>query len=150
MNKLTRLFAAPALAAVFVLLISGCSKWSDVGNESVTIPQAMASTLGQPYTRDSSGNITTTVRAGADVVLSAKDSRKSADDTGYPLLSFKWEQLATDTAKVQMIERTTNTVSFTAPEVTQDTTLHFTLTVTNAKGTTSSATAQVLVKSIRD
>ncbi len=49
-----------------------------------------------------------------------------------------------------MISRTSNTVSFTTPEVAQDTTLHFSLTVTNAKNITSTVTAQVLVKGIRD
>ena len=133
-----------------LLLQAGCSKLSDVGKQPQAVPQAKASTLGLAYTRDNDGNITTTVRSGSDVVLSGKDSLKSPDDSGLPILYFKWEQSASDTAKARVIDRTSNTVSFTAPDVTQDTTLHFTLTVTNAKGTTASTTAQILVKPIRD
>lgn len=152
MNNMTtgfrHLAAIVALCSVFTL--GACSKLSDVGQQQQVEPQAKASALSQPFTRDDSGNITLTVRAGADVVLSGKDSLKSPDDTGLPLLNFKWEQSTSDSVVVQVIARTSNTSSFTAPEVTQDTALHFTLTVANAKGTTASATATVLVKPIRD
>jgi len=134
-----------------VILQSACSKLSDVGKESPqAVPQAKASTLALPYTRDANGNITASARAGSDVVLSGKDSLKSPDDTGLPILDFKWEQSSTDNVKVRLIRRTTNTVSFTAPEVTQETVLNFKLTVTNAKSATASSTAQITVKPIRD
>ncbi|HEX2585739.1 MAG TPA: hypothetical protein VHL14_11430, partial [Steroidobacteraceae bacterium] len=141
------------LAAVISLVIlqSGCGKFSDVGKESPqAVPQAKASTLGQAYSRDANGNITAVARAGSDVVLSGKDSLKSPDDTGLPVLDFKWEQVSSDAVKVRMIRRTSNTVSFTAPEVTQDTVLNFKMTVANAKGVTASSTAQITVKPVRD
>ncbi len=82
-----------------MLALSACNKLSDVDKDADSVPQAVATPLGQPYTRDSSGNVTVTARAGAEVVLSGKDSLKSADDTGYPILGFTWKQDATDTAR---------------------------------------------------
>lgn len=152
MNSTVKLFQqfAAIMSVCGVLVIGGCSKLSDVGKQPEAVPQAKASALSQPFTRDDNGNMTLTVRAGADVVLSGKDSLKSPDDTGLPLLNFKWEQSSGDSVAVHLVARTSNTSSFTAPEVTQDTTLHFTLTVANAKGATATATAAVLVKAIRD
>src|SRR5712671_68015 len=130
---------------------------SDVGNQEEPAPKAVATALAQPFTIDSTGTMNTTVRAGADVILSGKESQKGADDTGVPLINFVWAQVPTTgttippAEKVQLIYRTTNTVSFTAPEVTQDNTkLSFKLTVSDAKGATATANAVVTVRNVRD
>ena len=145
-NKLlTGITAVMALAA-----LSACSKYSHVGYQSEPAPHAVAVTIGEPFTNDSSGNLQATVRAGGEVVLSGKDSEKGANDTGVPLINFKWEQLAAGNNAVQFIQRTTNTISFTAPQVTSVTTLDFRLTVSDAKGNTATTDAHITVQPIND
>ncbi len=136
--------------AALCLPVFGCSKLSDVGRQTEPAIQTIASAIGQPYTTDSSGNLNTTVRAGADVLLSGENSQKGATDTGAPLISFKWEQIDPGTTPVQLIYRTSNTVSFLAPQVSQDTTLKFKLTVADGEGRSGSTEADVLVKPFRD
>lgn len=130
--------------------LASCNGASDVGERKEPAAQAIASAIGQPYTLDSDGNLHTTVRAGADVLLSANDSRKGDNDTGSPLISFAWEQLEPGALPVQLIRRTSSSVSFVAPQVTEDTTLRFKLTVSDGSGESDSTEAHVLVKPFRD
>lgn len=65
--------------------------------------------------------------------------------------NFAWSQ--TDGAgspKVVLLYLDSDTITFTAPAVGQDTTLHFTLTVTTAGNASASAHVAVLVKAIND
>lgn len=138
-----------ALLATLLPLMS-CSKLSDVGEQDEPTPKAVATSIGQPFTLDSNGVMNTTVRAGSEVLLTGKESEKGANDSGVPLINFNWAQVNPGSDAVQLIDRTNNTVSFIAPQVTQDTTLRFSLTVSDAKGATASTEARVLVKPFRD
>ncbi len=143
-------FEPRLLAAVGVLMLAGCSKISQVGRLPEGTPTAVAATVGQAYTTDGSGVMHTTVRAGADVVLTGVDSLSSSDDSGVPIVSWVFAQQNPGTTPVDLIKRTSQTYSFTAPQVTVATTLTFTLTVTNANGTSAQTQAQVQVEPVRD
>jgi len=137
------------LAIAGVLALAACSKLSQVGQLSSGSPNAVASTVGQPFTTDSSG-IHTTVRAGADVVLSGGDSYNTPDDAGVPIITWYWQQVNAGTSAVDLVKRTNAVVSFTAPQVTAPTTLTFQLTVTTATGATATTQAMVTVEPVRD
>jgi hypothetical protein len=110
----------------------------------------MAATVAQVYTRDASNNLLTTVRSGADVVLSGIDSENGATNSGAPITTFQWTQAAADSSQVDLVPRASDTVSFTAPQVTTQTVLHFQLKVTDANGLTDSTQATVTVLPVRD
>lgn len=139
--------AVRGILCLAVLPLASCSKLSDVGEQEEPTPLAVATTIGEPYTT-SNGVMTTTVRSGADVLLTGKESQKGAADSGVPLIEFVWTQIGGET--VDLIDRTNNTVSFTAPQVSQDTTLRFRLTVRDAKSAAASTEANVIVKPTRD
>ncbi|HTE41101.1 MAG TPA: hypothetical protein VK629_09730, partial [Steroidobacteraceae bacterium] len=116
-------------------------------------PRAVATAIGQEFSTDSSGMMRTTTRAGAEIVLSGKDSSKGADDRGLPIIQFRWKQLPESppaSEKVNIIYRTANTISFLAPQVETETPLRFQLTVSDARGKSASTEAQVIVKPVRD
>lgn len=136
-----------ALWALSASMLAGCGG-SDVGDQEEPQPEAIAVVIGQPFTSNASG-VQTKVRAGAEVMLSGKESRKGEDDAGLPIISFDWEQ-TNATSPVQLVERSSNTVSFTAPRVLTPTTLTFRLTVGDAKGQTDTTDVSVQVEPIRD
>lgn len=125
-----------------VLLVAGCStKVGSQDNSSASGgagPQAVVTPIGHKATQ-SNGTATITVRSGADVLLSGKDTVTGA----AALTSFAWSQNSADTPQVELIYRTANTVSFTAPTVGQATALNFSLAVTDAHN--NSSTAKVIV-----
>ncbi|MGH8218070.1 MAG: PKD domain-containing protein [Steroidobacteraceae bacterium] len=138
-----------ALAAV--LALASCGGPSQVGKLTAGPPVAAAATIGQPYTVDGSGVLHTTVRAGAEVVLSGVNSQSGSGDTGIPIVTWTWQQLNPQSgATVDLVKRTNDAVSFTAPQVTQPATLAFQLTVTDANGGSASTQAQVVVEPVRD
>lgn len=144
-------FAIAALA--LASLISGCGRLSDVGDQEgeESAPVADAVVLNHPFSKDSSGNVTTSVRSGSEVFLSGKDS----DGAAAPVLSFEWCQRVQDSCVnaqdgVSLVTRNSNTVSFTAPMVAQDTVLQFRITVTDADGKTDSKDVDVNVVGIPD
>jgi hypothetical protein len=114
--------------------------------------KALITPIGYKATSNTGANpVTLTVRSGADVILSGKDS----DGGAVALKSFAWAQTAGPALPAlpssgALLYRTANTVSFRAPQVAQDTALTFTLTVTDARGATATATASVTVKPIGD
>jgi hypothetical protein len=135
------------LVALALVLLVACSGKSGTG-QFINAPTAVATPIGYKPTSATGANpVTMTVRAGADVQLTGEDS----DDGNISISGFTWQQ--TDTAPipaVQLIYRNASTISFTAPSVAQDTTLHFQLTVTNALGLTGTNAVQVLVKAAND
>jgi mono/diheme cytochrome c family protein len=135
---------------VATLSFLACNSPGDVNNLPQPTPTAVIATVAQPFTMDSSGVLQTKVRAGADVVLTGSSSHKGADNSGVPIISFEWQQLNADTTSVDLIRRTPDTVSFTAPSVTAETVLTIQLTVADAQGVTSDATAMITVEPIRD
>ncbi len=139
-------YASLLLAAA---ALSACNS-SSAGKLTEPMPTAVVMTIGQPFVVVGTGGLTTTVRAGADVVLTAKNSYKGANDTGVPIIDFAWKRIDTGTDPVTLVTRTNNTVTFTAPEVLTATLLKFQLTVTDSNGNSSSAEADVTVMPLRD
>lgn len=139
-----------AAAAVTLLFAAACGGGGQGGQLSQPPPTAVAATVGQAFTVDSSGVMQTTVRAGADVVLTGTNSHKGTTDAGVPIVSYSWTQVDAGTTPVNLIERTADTVSFTAPSVTRETKLTFRLTVADADGVSSSIQAMVTVEPVRD
>ena len=140
-------------AGITSLVLVGCGGLSDVGNQKDddTAPVADAKILNHAFTRDGAGKATTSVRAGSEVFLSGKDS----EGTVAPVLRYDWCQrvngsCADARTAVPLVIRTNNTVSFTAPTVSQDTLLQFRLTVTDAKGHTDASDIDVNVVGIPD
>jgi mono/diheme cytochrome c family protein len=143
-------FLGVAAIMVATSALTACGGPSDVNNLSQPAPTAVVATVAQPYTTDSNGVLQTTVRAGAEVVLTGSSSHKGAADSGVPIISYKWQQVNAGADVIDLIRRTPDTVSFTAPEVTAETVLAFELTIADSTGTTSSANAMVTVEPIRD
>jgi hypothetical protein len=133
-----------------MLLLAACHDFSQVGQLTQPTPTAVVATVAQPFTTDSSGVLHTTVRAGADVVLTGTSSHKGENNTGVPIISYTWQQLNPGADAVDLIQRTPDTVSFRAPPVTSETALTFQLSVADSNGATSSANAVVTVEPIRD
>jgi hypothetical protein len=105
----------------------------------------VATLLGHPFTRASDGSATATIRAETEVVLSGKDSVEGS----LGITAFNFEQ--TDgNATVPLLARTVNTISFTAPAVTQETEYQFTLTVSDSDGNTSTTTANLTIEPVLD
>jgi hypothetical protein len=131
------------------LALASC--WSQVGELSSPPPKAVIATVAQAYTTDSGGVVHTTVRAGADVVLTGTSSYTGQAGSGIPILTWVFSQVnPTSEATVDLIKRTQDTYSFRAPQVSAETTLSFSLTVTDANGRTGTAQAQVTVVPVRD
>jgi hypothetical protein len=138
------------LTVLPILALVACSKLSQVGNLPQATVKASAATVGQPYTTDSNGVMHTMVRAGADVVLTGVNSETLPDDTGVPVITWQWTQQNPGAYPVDLIKRTSEVSSFTAPQVTQATTLTFQLTATNANGVSASTQADVVVEPAPD
>src|SRR4051812_37708985 len=135
-----------AAVVVASLTITGCG--TNVGkggtNGGGPAPQVVITPIG--YKALASSPISFTVRSGADVLLSGKDS----DGLSVALKTFSWKQTGgpalpalPDTGA--LLYRTSSTVSFRAPNVTAPTKLTFQLTVTNALNNSASANAEVTV-----
>ncbi|MGH8176813.1 MAG: hypothetical protein ACREV5_11185, partial [Steroidobacter sp.] len=99
------------------LVTAGCDGLSDVGEQEKddAPPVADAVVLNQPFEKDASGNVTTRVRSGSEVFLSGNDS----DGAVSPVLGFQWELMSSGPAadRVKIVDRNSNTISFTAPGV---------------------------------
>jgi hypothetical protein len=115
-------------------------------------PLVVITPIGHKATSAAGANpVTLTVRSGADVTLSGKDS----DGVSVALKTFEWSQsggasLPSPPDVGALLYRTSNTVSFRAPAVATPTKLSFKLTVTNALGGSASATADVSVVPAND
>ena len=124
-------------------LIAACGGGSS--NQFVQTPTALIATIGnQPTAGAGTGAVSITVRTGADVQLSGEDSYGG----NISITSFDWKQ--TGGPAVNLLYRNSNTVSFTAPLLSQSATLSFQVSVTNASGLTGTATAQVQVMPAND
>ena len=101
-------------------------------NEASAVPMAPLNT--EP-TANAGDNQSTT--SGAEVTLDGSASSDSEDDIAGTALSYNWAQ--TSGATVTLSSTNTITATFTAPDVGAETTLVFTLTVTDSDGASSSA-----------
>jgi cytochrome c5 len=142
----TEPWATSALLAT-LWLISSCSGPSTF-NSTANPPVAVANLIGsEPTSAAGVDPVTVTVRARSQVTLTGNASSGGSAAIG----SFAWSQ--TDGAgspKVVLLYLDSDTVTFTAPAVGQDTTLHFTLTVATAGNASATAHVAVLVKPISD
>jgi hypothetical protein len=134
-----------ALAAA---AIPGCN--TQVGKEPNPAPQVVITPIG--YTPVSGSTTPTiTVRSGADVVLSGKDS----SGNGVALKTFTWSQTGGQALPAlpdpgALLYRNANTVSFRAPHVSSPTSLTLQLTITNAQDASGSGTITVMVEPAND
>jgi mono/diheme cytochrome c family protein len=139
---------AGALAqAAAVLLAVGCSGPSTY-NTSANPPVAVAHVVGELATSAKGADpVTVTVRSQGQVTLTGNAS----DGGAAAIANFSWAQTdGAGTPTVKLLYTDSDTVTFTAPAVGQDTSLHFTLTVTTAGNTSATAHVIVLVKSAVD
>jgi hypothetical protein len=132
------------------LTLYGCGTRVGTGggsNSGAQAPLAVITPIGHKATSSPGADpVAIAVRSGADVVLSAKDS----DGLAVALKTFAWSQTGGPSLPAlpspgALLYRTSNTVSFRAPNVTTSTKLTFRLTVTNALDTSSTANAEVTV-----
>src|ERR1700722_8043753 len=137
---------APA-ALLAASILAGCSGPSSYHN-SANPPQAVAHAVGAQATSAAGADpVTITVRAQSQVTLTGDAS--SGGDAAIG--NFTWTQAdAAPVPQVVLLYLDSDTVTFTAPKVGADTTLHFTLTVTTAGNVGASAHVTVLVKAIND
>ena len=142
-------FAAVAIVCA-VLAAPGCS--TKVGKDLNPPPNALITPIGiQPTSGAGTSSVSMVVRSGSLVILSAKDS----DGLGVALAGFHFTQtggppLPQPPDVGAMLYTTSNTVEFTAPQVSTDTDLIFQLTVVNALNVSSTATAKVTVTAAND
>jgi mono/diheme cytochrome c family protein len=136
-------------SAAFVLLaiLCGCSGPSTF-NSSAHPPTAVARAIGlQPTSSAGVDPLTVTTRARSQVTLTGNASDGGAAAIG----NFSWTQTdGAGTPTPVLLYLDSDTITFTAPAVAQDTTLHFTLTVTTAGNASATAHVAVLVKPIND
>jgi hypothetical protein len=148
--------AALVVTTTFIasVTISGCgTRVGKIGaNGGGSPPLAVITPIGyKPTSASGVDPVAITVRSGADVLLSGKDS----DGLAVALKSFAWVQTGGPALPAlpdvgALLYRTANTVSFRAPNVSTPTKLTFKLTVTNALDTSSTANAEVTVMPASD
>jgi mono/diheme cytochrome c family protein len=133
--------ASGRLALTMCLSAALAACGSDVGEQDELAPTAVAGVVG--YTAaDASGNVTTDVRAGTQVLLTGKDSVES----DKPILSFRWEAANSAASAATIIVRTTNTVAVNVPAVSAVTEMQFRLTVVDSDGDEDSALVNLRVQ----
>lgn len=138
------LWLAPA--CLCVLSCSSGSGGSDVGNQTPLKPSAEATVVGHAVTSDGNGGVSTTVRSGAEVILSGSNSY--GEDS--PIIKYQWAAANGAAQSVELLTRSATAKSFTAPEVATATTLQYTLTVTDADTDQDTATVTVDVEPVAD
>ncbi|TNC81297.1 MAG: hypothetical protein C9356_09325 [Oleiphilus sp.] len=75
------------------------------------------------------------------------DGSSSSDSDGT-IVSYEWEQISNGAPSVGLFNRDRDKCSFTAPEVTVDTSFQFKLTVTDDRGASDSSVVEVNVNNI--
>ena len=142
--RMLRRAPAAFLAASLLASCSGPSSYHNTANP----PQAIAHAVGAlPTSAAGADPVAITVRAQSQVTLTG-----NASDGGDAAIgTFSWAQAdAAPVPQVVLLYLDSDTVTFTAPMVGADTTLHFTLTVTTAGNAAASAHVTVLVKAVND
>jgi mono/diheme cytochrome c family protein len=138
-----RRLAAVLAACVF----AGCSGPSTYHN-SANPPIALASVIGAEPTSTPGGDpLNFTARSQAQITLTGNAS--SGGDAAIG--NFTWAQTDPSTSpQAKLLYLDSDTVTFTAPTVAQDTTLHFTLTVTTAGNAAATAHVVIVIKAVND
>jgi len=139
-HKSFDLSISKALIAFLVaigLAACGGGGGSNVGSQNDSPPRASAQVVGSSSTVAG----TVTARSGSEVLLSGKES----DGIDDPILQFTWRQVDSTGINVDLIERTSNSRSFTAPRVAQPTNLQFELTVVDSENKSATDTVTVSI-----
>jgi hypothetical protein len=135
---------APLLAAILAASCSGPSSY----NQSAIPPIAVANVFGaDPTSAAGADPVAFIARSQAQITLTGNASEGGTSAIG----NFAWTQTdAAPVPQVQLLYLDADTVTFTAPTVGQDTTLHFTLTVTTADNSAATAHVTLLLKAVND
>jgi hypothetical protein len=141
-----RLRSWAVLSAAAICVLSSCSSRLGTqqggGSQNGSGPLVVATPIGHKATSKAGTDpVAITVRSGADVLLSGKDTQSR----GSPVTNFSWTQATTDVSRVTLLYRTSNTVDFTAPTVATPTLLNFTLTAQDSSGASAAAHVAVTV-----
>ena len=125
--------------AFVATLIQSCesgSLGSDVGESIDVDPTARLQVLN--------AGDSNTFREGAEILLTGKAS----EDADGPILEWEFEQTAGPAAAV--VERTSNTISVTAPDVSDETVISFRLSVTDSSQLVTSDSVDIIVVPAQD
>lgn len=125
-------------ALLFNLLGCGPIDDSNVGEQEDLPPLAKALAVGL--------GINNSAREGSEIILTAKDS----DGQDTPIFQFNWSASTANPSAVQLRELTVNSVSFTAPQVTEATDYTFDLLVVDADGGEATDSVTITVIPARD
>ena len=139
--------AARALALVAICLLAACGGGSpsDVGDQGRgAAPTAVITVVGHPY-QAGGATVRMNARSQSEITLSAKDSVPG----DAPIMDFTFTQIDSH-ARIPLLVRTRNSVSFTTPALDEDTTYTFRLTVQDANGFSDDAEIRIDVKPIPD
>lgn len=137
-NKLRNfLFSILISSLVSLSACDSGSFGSDVGDSQNIPPTARAQVLNGGTSGD-------TFREGSEILLTGKDS----EDADGPIIDYEWTQ--TEGPVVQLVERASPTVSFTAPDVSAVTELSFRLTVSDSANETGDASINVTIIPAQD
>jgi hypothetical protein len=148
MNINKKISARSLMFFLPALLLWGCGGSESNNKSSLPVdvaPVAVAEVLGT-----SINNGQANVRSGSDVLLTGQNSKGNDD----PILHYQWEQIDSSGFKVDLYERATNAVAFTAPNIpssnTQGVNLKFRLTVIDSDGIKATSDISILVQAIKD
>lgn len=114
---------------------------------SLTLMCSLAACGGSDSASSDTVNIAPTVEAGVDQTVNEEtlvNLSGTASDSDGTVTSYLWQQ--NSGSSVTIIDHTAVNASFTAPTLSEDETLTFTLTVTDNDGGTASDTINILVK----
>ena len=117
---------------IFKILATNIAGDGAESNEASAVPMAPLNTEPTANAGDNQS-----ITSGVEVTLDGSASSDSEDDIAGTALSYNWVQ--TSGATVTLSSTNTITATFTAPDVGAETTLVFTLTVTDSDGASSSA-----------
>lgn len=139
---------AKLLTIGFAILAGPSCSGPSTFHDTADPPQATAHIFGvQPTSSSGADPVSAIVRSQGQVTMTGNASTGGNAAIG----NFAWTQTDPSTSpQVQLLYLDSDTVTFTAPTVVQDTTLHFTLTVTTANNSTSTAHVVLVVKAAND
>ncbi|HKR36468.1 MAG TPA: hypothetical protein VJT10_16610 [Steroidobacteraceae bacterium] len=136
------------IATCVALALAGCDGLSKVGeqeSDNASPPQAVVTVIGQPSTV-SGDKVTVTMRSGAELTLSGKDSR----ETVVPILTFDFQPQNEAAEGLKIVQRSKSTISFQIPQAAAQTRYQFRLVVTDSNDATDSQDVEVVAEAVPD
>lgn len=116
---------------------------------SLTLICSLAACGGSDSDSSDTANVAPAVEAGVEQTVNEEtlvSLSGTASDSDGSITSYLWQQ--SSGSSVTITDNTTINASFTAPIVSEDETLTFTLTVTDNEGETTSDTTDIIVKNV--